>query len=89
MPVDETDLIWKSECCRPERLREVYEVAMVSPENFATQNGTTTILRFLTLAVGSVPLKATQGAAANNMLQHWGCVAIEVQDCIAGVNCAE
>ncbi|KAK5192077.1 hypothetical protein LTR99_006572 [Exophiala xenobiotica] len=35
--------------------------AMVSPENFATQNGTTTIPRILTSAVGSVPLKVHAG----------------------------
>lgn len=38
---------------------------------------------------GSVPLKATQGTATNSMLQHWGCVVIEVEDWIAGINYPE
>lgn len=38
---------------------------------------------------GSVPLKATQGTPTNSMLQHWGCVVIEVEDWIAGINYPE
>ena len=38
---------------------------------------------------GSVPLKSTQGTPGHDVLEHYGCVVLEVQDWIGGINFPE